>query len=68
MLGDAAGFTGDDVGLPDVIQQRRLPVVHVTHDGDDRGTGDLLLRTLLALIGLGFGRVLVFPDSLEPER
>ena len=37
MLGDAAGLAGDDVGVADLVEQRGLAVVDVTHDGDDRG-------------------------------
>ena len=36
MLGDAAGFARDHIGLPDGVQQRSLAVVDVAHDGDDR--------------------------------
>ena len=36
VLRDAAGLAGDDVGLADVVEQRRLAVVDVAHDGDDR--------------------------------
>ena len=38
VLGDAAGFAGDDVGVADRVEQRGLAVVDVTHDGDDRRT------------------------------
>ena len=37
MLGNAAGFAGRDVGRADGVEQRRLAVVDVAHDGDDRG-------------------------------
>ncbi len=40
MLGDAAGFAGDHVGMADGVEQRGLAVVDVTHDGDDRRTRD----------------------------
>ena len=36
MLGDAAGFAGDHVGLADGVEQRGLAVVDVAHDGHDR--------------------------------
>ncbi len=36
VLGDAARFAGDDVRVPDAVEQRGLAVVDVTHDGDDR--------------------------------
>ncbi len=35
-LGDAPRFTGHDVRVADAVQQRRLAVVDVAHDGDDR--------------------------------
>ena len=37
VLGDAARLARDDVGLADGVEKSRLSVVHVTHDGDDRG-------------------------------
>ena len=36
VLGDAAGLAGDDVGVADAVEQQRLAVVDVAHDGDDR--------------------------------
>ncbi|CDE06521.1 putative uncharacterized protein [Prevotella sp. CAG:485] len=39
VLCDASGLTGYDVGLADVVEQRRLAVVYVTHDGNDGRTG-----------------------------
>jgi hypothetical protein len=36
MLGDAARLAGRDVGRADGIEQRRLAVIDVAHDGDDR--------------------------------
>ena len=38
MLGDAAGFMGDDVGAADRVEQRRLAVIDVAHDGHDGRT------------------------------
>ena len=38
VLRDAARFARDDVRLADVVEQRRLTVVDVTHDRDDRRT------------------------------
>ena len=38
VLGDAAGFARDDVGAADRVEQRRLAVVDVAHDRDDRRT------------------------------
>ena len=37
VLRDAAGLAGRDVGLADRVEQRRLAVVDVAHDGHDRG-------------------------------
>ena len=37
MLRDAAGFAGRYVGQADGVEQRRLAVIDVAHDGDDRG-------------------------------
>ena len=37
VLGDAAGFAGDDVRLTNGVEQRGLAVVNVAHDGHDRG-------------------------------
>ncbi len=36
MLGDTARFFGGDRRRTDGVQQRRLTVIHVSHDGDDR--------------------------------
>ena len=36
VLRDAAGLAGDDVRLADVVEERRLAVVDVAHDRDDR--------------------------------
>src|SRR5688572_1317827 len=36
VLRDSAGLAGDDLRLADVVEQRRLAVVDVAHDGDDR--------------------------------
>ena len=41
VLGDAAGLAGHDVGVADLVEQRGLAVVDVTHDGDDRSARDL---------------------------
>ena len=40
VLGDATSLAGHDIGLADRIEQRRLAVVDVAHDGHDRRTGD----------------------------
>ena len=37
VLGNATCLTGDNVGLADVVEQRGLTVVNVTHHGYDGG-------------------------------
>ena len=49
VLGDAAGLAGDDVGLAHGVEQRRLAVVDVAHDRDDRRALDEVLRGVLEL-------------------
>ncbi len=49
MLGDAAGLAGDHIGLADGVEQRRLAVVDMAHDGDDRRTRLEIGR----IVGLG---------------
>ena len=39
MLGDAAGLTRRHLGATDVVEQRGLAMVDVTHDGDHRWAG-----------------------------
>ena len=51
-LGDATGLAGHHVGLADGVQQLRLAVVDVTHDGDDRRTGREVLLAALVLAEL----------------
>ncbi len=42
LLGDAAGFSRDNVGFSDVVEQRRFAVINVTHDDNDgRSFGEL---------------------------
>ncbi len=43
VLGDAAGFALGDARLADRVEQRRLAVVDVAHDGDDRAACDQIL-------------------------
>jgi hypothetical protein len=59
VLGDATGLAGDDLGLADRVEQRRLAVVDVAHDRDDRRALDEVgvvvvgLDDLLVLLGDG---------------
>ena len=55
VLRDAAGLTGGDGRLADGVEQRRLAVVDVAHDRDDRGprgeiVGIVLEELLLVLL------------------
>ncbi len=50
VLGDATGFTRDHVRVPDAVEQRRLSVVDVTHDGDDR-RARLEQRVVVLVVG-----------------
>ena len=51
VLGDAAGLARDDVRVADRVEQARLTVVDVTHDGDDRRTDlEVLVGLVLELL------------------
>ena len=52
VLGDATGLAADDVLVADGVEQSRLAVVDVTHDGDDRRTGLEVLVVLALDAGL----------------
>ena len=39
MLGDAAGLLRYDIRRPDGVEQRRLAVIDMAHDGDDGRAG-----------------------------
>ena len=60
VLGDPACLGVDDGGLADRVEQRRLAVVDVTHDRDDRRPGGEIVVGVLEHLGLGVvvGRVL----------
>ena len=47
VLGDPSGLPGGHIGFADDIQQRRLAVVHMAHDGDDGRAGAHLLGFVL---------------------
>jgi len=47
VLCDATGLTGSDVSLANDVQERRLTVVHVAHDGDDGRSKFELVRLVL---------------------
>ena len=53
VLRDAAGLAGHHVGLADGVEQRRLAVVDVAHDGDD-GRARLLILLVVGLADEAF--------------
>ena len=59
MLGDTTSLTGDNVRIADIVQQRSLTVVHVTHHGHYRGTlneiGGIIILLADGLYHLGTG-------------
>ncbi len=72
VLGDATGLAGHHIGLADGIEQRRLAVIDVAHDGDHRRAR--LQRALLvgvagqALDHVGLGHALdLVPHLLGDE-
>ena len=72
VLRDATRLARDDVCLPDGVEERRLAVVDVAHDGDDRGAGhEHALVVLLADepgLDVGFGDALGrMPELLNDE-
>ncbi len=62
VLGDAAGFARDDVGMADRVEQRRLAVIDMAHDRDDRRARlerlVLVGRIEQAFLDVGFGDAL----------
>ena len=54
VLGDPAGLAGGDVGLADAVEQGRLAVVDVAHDGHDRRPRPQQLVPVLVVL---FGEV-----------
>src|SRR5690606_23155941 len=57
----------NDVRLTDVVQQRRLTVVYVTHHRDDRRPGQQILRPVLGDLLLHLGDVLLLTHRLIAE-
>ena len=50
VLRDAAGLARNDVGLADAVEQQRLAVVDVAHDGDDRRPDAQRVLVLLLVV------------------
>ena len=54
VLRDASGLACDDVGLSDVVEQRRLAMVHMAHHRHDgRTRAEVFLAVLLLMDGIG---------------
>ena len=53
VLRDTTGLTGNHVGIADEVEQRRLTVVDMTHDGHDRSTTEQVVL-VVGLLGDGF--------------
>ena len=72
VLGDTAGLACDDVGLADVVQQRCLTVVDVTHHGDDRRTFHQFFRLVLflgyAALGVGVHEFYLVTEFLSHKH
>jgi hypothetical protein len=51
VLRDAAGFALGDLGFANRVKQRRLAVIDVTHDRDDRGASAHVFRTRFVALG-----------------
>ena len=60
MLGDAAGFPGRHVRVPNGVQERGLAVVDVAHDRDDRRPEDHVLH----LVFLALQEIVFFETDL----
>ena len=50
VLGDAAGLAGNDVCMADIVEQRGLAVVDVTHDNNDGSARNKILRLILMVV------------------
>ena len=63
VLGDATRFAGHDVGVADAVEQERLAVVDVAHDGHHRRAGTQVLLALFLflfeVLGLELGLLLL---------
>jgi len=49
MLGNAARFAGDHIGLAQRIQQRGFSMIHMAHDGNDRRARRERMRWVIQL-------------------
>jgi hypothetical protein len=67
VLRDAARFALGDLRFADAVEQRRLAVIDVAHDGDHRGARDQIFR--LGRFSLDFGQLFLeaADQNLGPE-
>ena len=49
VLSNTTSLTSNDVGIADVVQERRLTMVNVTHDSNNRSTGNQIVLVVLLL-------------------
>ena len=68
MLRDTTGFTGNHIGITDIIQQRRFTVVDVSHHCYDRRTCYPVFFVIVFFVGIdGFHHFRTDIFSLKPE-
>ena len=66
MLCNATGLTGNDVGVADIVKQRRLTMIDMTHDSDNRCTAEeIVLVILLFLNGVLYFSADIFCGKAE---
>ena len=66
VLGDTACLTRDDIGLADVVKQRGLTVVDMTHDSDDR-RAELEVALVVGLLMNSLADLCADVFGLKPE-
>ena len=68
VLGNTARFTGNHVRIADVVQQRCLTMIDVTHDRDDRRTRNPIILVVLFFVSLdGFDHICTDIFCLEAK-
>ena len=66
VLCDTSGFSGNHIGVADIVEQRCLTVVYVAHYGHDRRTGHKFVFGILFLM-YGFDHFGRYEFSLVAE-
>ena len=67
VLGDAARFACDDIGFAHIVEQRRLAVIDVAHDSDNRRTRPQILGRIDLHVFEEVRRVVAFLDRLKTK-